>query len=118
MLRAATHVWQLKRGWRIDQEWHEQGEDERTGIKEAIGLKDVLSARKAILRMINRMNLVVAALLCAGLGNVLLIFSPYDFRLSNKMPVGPNLPVWIKELYTDVENNLVKLPLPPADLKS
>ena len=48
-----------------------------------------------------------------GVKNVRLIFCPFDFRLTKKALTNPDLPAWAPELYTQLEQNLATLPLPP-----
>jgi len=48
-----------------------------------------------------------------GLPNVKLLFCPFDFRVTKKMPSGTDLPTWAANLYANLEQNLTTLPLPP-----
>ena len=50
----------------------------------------------------------------AGTANVHLLFCPFDFRVMRAKPDVSQFPPWISELYADLTEQLIKLPLPPG----
>lgn len=47
-----------------------------------------------------------------GIGNVRLLFCPFDFRIHAEIPLGGQ-PSWTAELYSGLKASLDRLPLPP-----